>query len=82
MSEAKYERVSATWEERQDYRDKHKGFGPGVYRYRCTWCGKRLWGSGLGIGSHNRSKACELENIRLREVTKQARAEVEATGHE
>src|SRR5213082_1016020 len=29
--------------------------GPNVYRVACEACGKRIWGSGMGIGSHRRA---------------------------
>jgi hypothetical protein len=48
-----YVRVNPTEAERDDYRASHGGFPPAVYRVRCLACGKRLWNSGLGIGSHN-----------------------------
>lgn len=50
-----FERVSATPEEAEAWKLTHKGHRPSVYRVRCQACGKRLWGSGLGIGSHRRA---------------------------
>ena len=50
-----YTRVPFTRQEWKQYVDK-KGRPPVVHRVACDHCGKRLWGSGLGIGSHN--KAC------------------------
>ena len=50
-----YTRVSPTPEEVIAYRESHGGHTPSVYRYRCDECGKRVWGSGLGIGSHTRA---------------------------
>ena len=46
--------VTATPEEIEEYKAKHKGFPPAVYRARCKRCGTRLWKSGLGVGSHRR----------------------------
>jgi hypothetical protein len=51
----KYVRVSPTKEEIDAFRKSHSGFRPSVNRFVCRDCGKRLWGSGLGIGSHNRA---------------------------
>jgi hypothetical protein len=51
-----YRRVSATPEEIAGYLRKHPGQRhPAVYRVECRACGKRIWGSGMGIGSHNRA---------------------------
>ena len=46
--------VTATREENAEWRAKHKRHSS-QYRLVCTACGKRLWGSGLGIGSHRRA---------------------------
>jgi hypothetical protein len=51
-----FRRVKATPEELADYLRRSHGHRPGVYRVECLDCGKRMWGSGLGIGSHR--KAC------------------------
>jgi len=48
-----FRRVSATAEERATYGKR----APAVYRLECLECGARIWGSGLGIGSHRRSRA-------------------------
>lgn len=53
MAANDFERVTPTAEEVEEYRTR-RGFAPPVYRVRCTRCGKRLWGSGLGIGAHRR----------------------------
>lgn len=34
---------------------------PSVYRVQCTVCGKRIWGSGLGIGSHKKEMRMSRE---------------------
>jgi hypothetical protein len=34
---------------------KANGRQPAVYRMECVSCGKRVWGSGTGIGSHRRA---------------------------
>lgn len=47
--------VPATVEEIVAYKEKHSGWYPSVNRVVCNRCGKRMWGSGLGIGSHRRS---------------------------
>ena len=52
----KYKRVSPTPEEVTEHVRKHGG-RPRTYRYECKDCGKRIWGSGLGVGSHTR--ACD-----------------------
>ena len=49
-----YTRVTPTPTETANYRRKH-GRPAAVYRVECDACGRRLWGSGLGIGSHNRA---------------------------
>jgi hypothetical protein len=54
-----YERVRPTPEEVADFR-RRKGYLPSVHRVRCTLCGRRYWGSGIGIGSHRR--ACPGRN--------------------
>ena len=48
----------ATREELQDYMDSHNGRTPprNVRHVTCRACGKRMWGSGIGIGAHR--KAC------------------------
>jgi hypothetical protein len=33
------------------------GHQPRMYRVECKYCGKRIWDSGMGIGSHR--KACK-----------------------
>jgi hypothetical protein len=47
-----FERVAATPEELAEWRRTHN-YSPS-YRVRCRACGKRLWTSGLSIGSHRR----------------------------
>jgi len=55
MAANDFERVTPTAEEVEEYRTRRGfGFAPPVYRVRCKRCGKRLWGSGLGIGAHRR----------------------------
>ena len=58
-----YTRVLATDAEVEEFKKKHNGFHPGIYRLKCKTCGKRIWGSGLGVGSHNRacSRAAKRE---------------------
>jgi hypothetical protein len=46
--------VTATREENAEWRAKHKRH-TSQYRLVCTACGKRIWGSGLGIGAHRRA---------------------------
>lgn len=46
--------VRASPAEIDDFKTKH-GFKPSSYRVKCRYCDKRLWGSGLGIGSHRRA---------------------------
>lgn len=46
--------VTATREEVDAWRAKHGNRQPSSYRVVCVKCGKRMWGSGLGIGSHRR----------------------------
>jgi hypothetical protein len=50
-----YERVNPTDAELAKYRAKNAGRLPSAYRVRCRACGRRIWGSGMGIGSHNRA---------------------------
>ncbi len=51
-----FDRVTPTTEERAAYAAANR-FRPSVYRLQCRTCGARIWGSGLGIGSHLRSRA-------------------------
>lgn len=48
--------VSPTPEEVQAYRNSHAGRFPHrtVRRMSCLNCGKRIWGSGIAIGSHRK----------------------------
>lgn len=57
-------RVRATPEEIAEWRNSDARLAPtriaekrtpGVYRVQCLDCEARIWGSGLGIGSHRRS---------------------------
>jgi hypothetical protein len=57
MNVHRYQRVVATAEEIAAFVAK-KGYEPVVYRVQCSNCGARLWGSGLGIGAHDRSRKC------------------------
>jgi len=50
-----FTRVRETPEELADYKRKHFGSVPVVYRIQCDDCGARIWGGGLGIGSHRRA---------------------------
>lgn len=51
-----FTRVRPTADELDEYRRKDVGHrGPTSYRVRCDECHKRIWGSGLGIGSHRRA---------------------------
>jgi hypothetical protein len=51
-----FTRVKPTEEENAAYARNHGGRRhASVYRLKCDWCGKRIWGSGLGIGSHRRA---------------------------
>jgi hypothetical protein len=52
---AEYRVVTATPEEIAEFKRRHQGFPPGVYRLECRACGRRIWGSGLGVGSHRRA---------------------------
>ena len=47
--------VTPTPEEVAEWRRTHRRRPAPVYRLACIGCGKRIWGSGLGIGSHRRS---------------------------
>lgn len=51
-----YTNVEPTAAEIAQFR-KARGYAPGVGRGSCDTCGKRIWISGLGIASHERSKA-------------------------
>jgi hypothetical protein len=55
MSAAGFTRVPYTAEEEAEYRAKHHGHAPAVYRVKCDACKKRMWGSGIAIGSHRRA---------------------------
>ena len=50
-----YHRAAATAAEVDAYKARNHGHHPTVYRVVCNRCGKRLWGSGIGIGAHNRA---------------------------
>lgn len=50
-----FRQVRATPEEIAEYRKSHRGFAPAVYRSECLVCGRRIWHSGIGVGSHRRS---------------------------
>lgn len=60
---ADFVRVSPTKYEIEEHIRRY-GREPGVYRVQCVRCGKRIWGSGLGIGSHRRGCTNELPPIR------------------
>jgi hypothetical protein len=47
-------RVKATPEENADWRVKRPGTYP-PHRVQCDACGKRMWLSGIGLGSHRRA---------------------------
>ncbi len=49
-----FRRVAPTQQEVREYRRTHANYPPAVYRVQCLACGKRLWGSGIGIVSHRR----------------------------
>ena len=53
LDRTQFNRVRPTPEETQEFKAK-RGHSPGTHRIECKICGKRLWGSGLGIGSHTR----------------------------
>lgn len=46
--------VTPTQAEIDDY-VRRNGRRPSQYRVACAYCGTRIWGSGLGIGSHRRA---------------------------
>lgn len=64
-----FRRVTATAEELEEWRVKHarrvhggwSGLRPSVYRVECLECGARIWGSGMGIGSHRRKHRRERD---------------------
>jgi hypothetical protein len=49
-----FKRVKPTVAEFVEYVTRN-GHEPRVHRVECQRCGKRVWGSGLGTGSHNRA---------------------------
>lgn len=49
-----FRRVAATQEEIAAWRSSHNGRHPSQHRLECETCHTRIWGSGLGIGSHRR----------------------------
>lgn len=50
-----FKAVAATAEEWADWKATHRGQSPiGMRRIECGACGKRIWMSGLGVGSHRR----------------------------
>lgn len=54
-----YTAVAATAAEFAAWRAKNPNRPqPSTRRLQCNWCGQRIWGSGMGVGSHNRSKKC------------------------
>lgn len=56
---ADFDRTFPTREEMADWLGSHR-YPPSVYRVVHRPCGKRLWGSGLGIGAHRR--ACKVSS--------------------
>jgi hypothetical protein len=42
-------------DEKEAWRKHYKGKSLRMYRLECVACGKRIWGSGIGIGSHRRA---------------------------
>lgn len=52
---ADFYRTTPTTQEVDEFRRSHNGRNPRVYRVVCKACGKRMWGSGLGVGSHRRA---------------------------
>lgn len=54
VAPAGFRYTTATAEELADYKAKHNGRGPArnVKHLTCNVCEKRMWGSGLAIGSH------------------------------
>lgn len=57
---SKYTIVKATAAEIAAFVAKN-GRQPSVNRLKCNGCSKRIWGGGLAVGSHDRSKACRAE---------------------
>lgn len=60
MRDDEFTRVQPTEAEVRAYRKRAYGspdarFSPAVYRVVCNRCGKRIWKSGIGVGSHRRS---------------------------
>lgn len=66
-NEERYRRVKPTAEEMVEWFAKQKKAGTRPmtplacrqYRLECKLCGTRIWGSGMGIGAHNRKHARE-----------------------
>lgn len=59
MAPTGYTTVTATSAELSAWRAKNPNRPqPSTRRLQCNFCDKRIWGSGLGVGAHNRSKAC------------------------
>ena len=59
MAPAGYTAVTVTGKELAAWRTKNPNRPqPSTRRLQCNFCDKRIWGSGLGVGAHNRSKAC------------------------
>jgi hypothetical protein len=57
MLDGRYQRVQPTEKEIEVYLASHPGQkSPAVYRLKCLTCGQFIWGSGLGIGSHERGR--------------------------
>lgn len=56
VSDKGYRYVVATPEEVAAYLKRHPGYRtPAVRRIECERCGKRIWGSGMAVGSHDRA---------------------------
>lgn len=63
LSERGYRSVRASPEEIAAYLRSHPGYRyPAVDRVECIATGRRIWASGLGIGSHER--ACPATHTR------------------
>jgi hypothetical protein len=55
MAASGFTRVTSTPEERAEWKAKHPGPWSAPYRVQCDACKKRIWLSGLGVGSHRRA---------------------------
>lgn len=74
----KYREVRPTPEEVQGFKDTHSGHSPTLKLLACD-CGKRIWGSGIAIGSHERACPVGYNSRQLRDLIEARRQGIAST---